>query len=347
MLIDAAESLGPFAEDRLGVLTSTWPVVCTAPQVSLHGARVRAVAAQWATTPWPPAPWDTRIHWTEPTQPERQLNWLALLDALNFCFWSENQAAPRWQVSWRETTYNGYNALAAALTRAVVDDHLPLWDAAYLAAMDETTMAEILRPAPGAPQIPLFPQRVMHTRELGEGLMRYFGGQFMATLAAAQGDAVELALLVARRWASFRDLALWEGREVYFFKRAQILVADIAAAFGGQGPGDLAYMDQLTAFADYKVPQLLRRLGILTYADELAARIAAYQPIHPGEPDEVAIRAATIWGVEWLRRELAHADPQQHGGAVTASQIDARLWLAGQIVDAADLPYHRTLTIFY
>ncbi len=347
MLIDPAESLGPPAEDRLGVLTSTWPIVCTAPQISLHGARVQAVAAQWAATPWPHAPWDTSIHWTEPTQPERQLNWLALLDALNFCFWSENQEIPRWQVSWRDAVYNGYNALAAALTRAVVDDHRPLWDAAYLAAMDETTMAEILRPISGAPPIPLFPQRVIHTRELGDGLIRSFGGQFMTALAAAHGDAVELALLIARHWASFRDVALWQGREVYFFKRAQILVADVAGAFGGEGPGDLANMDQLTAFADYKVPQLLRRLGILTYADDLAERIDTYQPIHPGDPDEVAIRAATVWGVEWLRRELMQVAPQQHRGAVTAAQIDSRLWLAGQLVDATDLPYHRTRTIFY
>lgn len=346
-----AMPMGAPEPDRLGVLTSTLPVAQGAPQVILDGARIAAVAEAWAADPWPAPAWDTTIHWADPHQSERTLNWLLLLDALNFCFWPDHPDDPRWQVAWDGQIYNGYNALAAALTRAVAEGQ-PLWDATFLAKMDDGTLAKILRPAPNdraggsgasrAAEISFFPERIMQVREVGEVLLRRFGGQFSWAVASAHGDAVSLALLVAREFPSFRDLALWEGQTVYFYKRAQILVADIAGSFQGQGPGAFSNLGDLTAFADYKVPQLLRRLGILEYTPDLARRIESYEPIHPGWPDEVALRAATVWGVEWLRQELA-----RHGVAVTPSEIDMRLWLAGQTPDTADRPYHRTRTIFY
>lgn len=60
---------------------------------------------------------------------------------------------------------------------------------------------------------------------------------------------------------------------MFFYKRAQILVADIWGAFGGQGPGALRGMDRLTMFADYRVPQQLRAMGILLYTPALAEKV--------------------------------------------------------------------------
>ncbi len=367
MLIPASAELVPPQQDRLGVLTSTLPVVLAAPQVSLNGARVATVADVWAAEPWPSAGWDTRIHFFDGT--ERTLNWMALLDALNFCFWGDPpkprsiergatapvpdpDRIPRWRVRWRNTWYNGYNALAVALRRAV-EAGQPLWDAGYLARLDAETLGEILRPdadADGvAVPIPLFEARLTHARELGRVLLERYDGQFPNAVAAAQGDAVTLALSIAEYFPSFNDVVEWRGpegdaapSEVRLLKRAQILVSDIASAFDGKSWGRFAHLDDLTAFADYKVPQLLRRLGILDYAPDLAGRIDRLELIPPGSPDEVAIRAATVWGVEWLRRALA-----ERGMVVSAPAIDYRLWLAGQLAHARDRPYHRTRTIYY
>jgi hypothetical protein len=361
--------LAPPLTDRLGVLTTTLPVVLAAPQVTLHADRVATVASVWAAEPWPRDGWDTSVHFFDGT--ERTLNWMALLDALNFCFWPDPpkpraierrrgherdaaaesgitplaDAAPRWRVRWRGTWYNGYNALAVALTRALDAGH-PLWDAGYVERMDDATMRAILQPDPEADgtavEIPLLEARVAHARELGRVLNAHYDGQFANVMEAAGRDAVTLALLVARDFASFNDVAEWGGTEVRLMKRAQILVSDISSAFGKASLGHVSRIEELTAFADYKVPQLLRRLGILTYAPDLAARLDRLDLIAPGEADEVAIRAATVWGVEWLRRALDDA-----GIAVTAPAIDYRLWLAGQQTLATDRPYHRTRTIYY
>src|SRR5262249_30657717 len=103
-----------------------------------------------------------------------------------------------------------------------------------------------------------------------------------------------------------------------------------------------ADLDRLTAFADYKVPQLLRRQGVLVYAAALAERVDSYTPIPHDSEEELEIRAATIWAVELLRRAL-----DRRGIARPASAIDYRLWAASQAADPEMRPYHRTLTIYY
>ncbi len=348
MIIPATTSPSPPAHDRLRVLDTTLPVALAAPQVAIDSQRAAQIAAEWSALPWPDDDWDTSLHFFDGT--ERTLNWMALLDALNFCFWGD-VGQPRWRVHWHGAWHNGYNALAAALSRAVEDGY-PLWDAGYLARMSTSSLADILRPDPdehgAATPIPLFDARLAHTRELGQVLLARFDGSFANVIEAAQGDAVALALLVADAFPSFHDVAIWQGQEVRFFKRAQILASDIASAFRGKSSasgeawGDMTGLDELTAFADYKVPQLLRRLGILSYSADLAARIDRMEEIPAGSLDEVAIRAATIWGVDLLRRALA-----RHGMQVISSAIDYRLWQAGQTIHALDRPYHRTRTVYY
>ncbi len=76
-------------------------------------------------------------------------------------------------------------------------------------------------------------------------------------------------------------------------------------AFEGKGLGTISDFDQLTAFADYKLPQLLRYQGVMVYIPELAAPVDAYQEIVAGSAPEIEIRAGTVWAVELLRRALA------------------------------------------
>jgi hypothetical protein len=98
----------------------------------------------------------------------------------------------------------------------------------------------------------------------------------------------------------------------------------------------------LTAFADYKLPQLLRYQGVMVYAPELAAQVDAYQEIAAGSAPEVEIRAATIWAVELIRRALAERNLIR-----SASELDYRLWSESQAPTPDMRPYHRTRTIYY
>ncbi|HLY30812.1 MAG TPA: queuosine salvage family protein, partial [Ktedonobacterales bacterium] len=192
------------ASDPLGVLTTTAPVVRAARLVTLNTAAIEALAARWAEAPWPAEDPDfLSLHYHDGTS--RTANWVLLLDALNFCFWAD-AGEPRWRIVWRDTTLDGYNALAAALTQAAATGY-PLWDAHYLAQMDEATLHAILRPATGSAEIPLFAARLANAREVGAVLLARYDGQFVNAIAAANHDAVSLAALLARDFASFNDVA--------------------------------------------------------------------------------------------------------------------------------------------
>jgi hypothetical protein len=338
MANEILEMLQPPTDDRMGVLTGAARVVREASLVRLDLNAIERLTARWASEPWPENSAFPEMHYFDGT--ERTLNWLLLLDALNFCFWAFPDEE-RWRVKWRGETVDGYNALAASLTRAM-DEGQPLYDAAYLASLDEETLASILRPAPDAAPIPLFDERLAHAREVGRVLLERYDGQFVNALDAAGRDAMSLALLLAREFSSFADVAVWNGQPIPFLKRAQICVADIYTAFGGKEPGAITGLDQLTAFADYKLPQLLRYQGVMVYAPKLAAQVDAYQEIAAGSSPEIEIRAATVWAVELIRRALT-----ERGVIRSASETDYRLWSESQAPTPDMRTYHRTRTIYY
>ena len=334
-------ALIPPANDALGVLTGTEPVVREGVLVTLAGEAIGRLAERWAGQPWPGgdvAADFAAMHFNDGGP--RAANWMLLVDALNFCFWGE-PGEPRWTVEWRGALWDGYYALAAALTRAM-DEGDPLADATFLAELTAGQLASVLRPAPGYPPIPLFDERLANAREVGRVLVERYDGQMVHAIEAAGYDAATLALLLARDLPSFTDVAMWNDQPVPFLKRAQICVADLHTAFGGAGYGAIHGIKRLTAFADYKLPQMLRREGIVVYEPELAELIADFTLIPAGADAEVEIRAATVWAVELLRRALAERSIQQ-----TASAIDYRIWLESQGAPPDNVPYHRTRTIYY
>src|SRR5579863_2494966 len=320
---DEEESYALEESNQLGVLSSTREVVEQGEQVWINIDRVRLLASQWMQHERDPftnaSPiWYEQYHFNDHT--ERTVNWIVVLDAMNFCFWAEKNQ-PRWTIEYHGETLNGYLAEAAALTRAV-EEEIPLWDAHYLSNMTEKDLAHIFR---GSQTIPLFEQRLQNVQEVGRVLLERFDGQFTRAIEQVEGNAVKLALLLATCFPSFNDVTRYRNHIVRFYKRAQICVADIRGAFDGEGWGAFSDFDQLTAFADYKVPQVLRHSGILEYHPALAERIDNQELLTAGSEEEIELRAATIWGCELLRREMAH-----QGGVLTASEVDLRLWLLGQ-----------------
>ncbi len=343
----AAMNLPLVADDLLGVLASTKPVVYAASHVHIDESAIESVATALPDLASTAPAWGDDLHFRDGTW--RTAAWVFVLDALNFCFWSIDPTR-RWRVAYQGEVHDGYWALVAALRRAL-DDGYPLWDAAFLRDLDVPTVAHLLRPDDrNDPEIPLLEARWRNLTELGVGLLA-FQNEHGSTpdeapvetlLRHANHSVAALIAIVRSRFPSFDDVVIWENREVRFLKRAQILVADLHAAFAGQGLGQFKDLAALTAFADYKVPQVLRRLGILEYSNDLAARIDARKLISAGSEEEIEIRAATIWAVELLRQSL-----DAHGRHIAAHEIDWALWQAGQSIDAADRPYHRTVTIFY
>ena len=280
-------------------------------------------------------PWDYGHHYFDGT--EKTLWYLFVLDTLNFCFWPK-PGSERWTITYGNEKLSGYVALAAAL-KSAFEQGLPLDDPSYLSTMNMSDLREILQ---GKGTLQLMGERLQALRELGT----YLGSEWKASpaqlLEACSGSAISLVQMLAADLESFRDIAKYKGKTVYFYKRAQILAADIHAAFQGRGWGEFRDMDRLTAFADYKLPQVLRHLGALVYSPKLAAKVDSKKLIPPSSEEEVEIRAHTIRAVELLCSEL-----KQKGQNIRPFEMDWILWNMGQDNKYREKPYHRTVTIFY
>lgn len=336
--------------DPLRVLRSTLPVVLTSRHVRIDHESLASAAERIAHLRAEVPSWGDDLHFRDGSW--RTAGWVLALDALNFCFWNQSPGlGSRWRVEYGGQSYDGYWALVAALRRAV-DEGIELWEPDVLRGLSHSAVARLLRPELiGGPEIPLLELRHRNLVELGDGLTRFaaiYAAPFPGAhpvetfLASAGGSAVRLVEQVVEWFPSFRDVVDFRGNEVRFYKRAQILAGDLHAAFRGEGVGAFEDIDALTAFADYKVPQVLRQLGVLQYSSELSIRVDGFELIPAGSEQEVEIRAATIWACELIRQTLA-----SRGVAMTASEIDWALWQAGQTASAGDRPYHRTLTGYY
>lgn len=327
------------------MLSSTRWVVEHASNVWINTDRVESACAALLAryTPTTEPVWYERFHFHDGT--ERTVNWLLLLDALNFCFWAE-KGQSRWRIDYHGEILDGYWAEAASLTRAV-EEGIALWDAEYLSTMSREDLAHIFRSVQEAgglagEMIPLFDKRLEHIHEVGRVLLERYDGQFARAIEQAGRSAVKLTLLLAQDFSSFRDSAAYRDHKIHFYKRAQICVADLYGAFGGKRWGAFTDLAKLTIFADYKLPQVLRHYRVLEYHPRLAERVDDQELLAPGGEEEVELRAATIWACELLRREMSHAS----GRTITAVEIDQLLWYLAQNTSGMR-PYHRTRTIYY
>ena len=149
-------------------------------------------------------------------------------------------------------------------------------------------------------EIPLFEERLINLREAGQVILSRWQGDLVHLLEETRGSAVGTVQQVVASFGSFQDEADYHGRMVYFWKRAQLFVADVHAAFAGEGWGRFDDIGELTAFADYKLPQVLRELGLISYHPDLANQVDQRRHLAAGSEEEIEIRAMTVWAVEAL-----------------------------------------------
>ncbi len=318
----------------MDVLVSTKPVIKQAKFVKIDKEAIFDLAKKWAKIKIKLPIWSRKYHFFDGT--EKTLQYLFLLDSLNFCFWPESGEA-KWGIKYKGENLDGYYALSTSLKRALEEGY-PLLKADYLANISEKDLAYIFK---GRGEIPLFKERLAICRENGKILKKFFQGQFVNLVKKAEGRGLKLVEYLIKYFPSFRDWASWRGKKVFFLKRAQILVADIYLAFRGKKWGAFCDLEKLTCFADYKLPQLLVNFGILKYSQALLEKIKNKKEIIAGSCQEIEIRASTIWAVEYLKQALKNC-----GINFRSFEIDSLLWEAAQKIKFK-LPYHRTRTIFY
>lgn len=173
-----------------------------------------------------------------------------------------------------------------------------------------------------------------------------FDGMALNVVNSAEGSAVQLVRILTQYFSRFRDTAIYKGNLIHFYKRAQILVGDVWFAYGKlkevTHPCCFADIRELTMFADYRIPQILRVMGILEYSLDLSSDIDSLKELEHGGKKEVEIRAQTIIAVDLFQQSL-----KQKGLDLFVLEVDWLLWKKGEDMKECILPHHRTLSIYY
>ena len=282
--------------------------------------------------------------------------YIFVLDALNWCFWPTKDFE--------------YEQLAMSLTNVLRKDN-HAFDAMRLLNLKLEELQSWFLPN----ILPTPAERLNKIHELGYVLHTQFDGQAINLVKRANNSATKLVDLVVQYFPGFRDHSIYNGKQVFFYKRAQILVGDLWAAFGRQtnftnSSDDLGTsasetsnhcnfpdISELTMFADYRVPQLLREEGLLVYAEELAKKVDEYVEIPSNSKEEVEIRSCTVQCVEMLLNAIKdhflqdkdryHSDLKERVCKITSVELDWLLWQIGEGRCKIMKPHHRTLTVYY
>jgi len=233
-----------------------------------------------------------------------------------------------WPTIRKRPGHSGYATMAAGVRERFAE--AGPWSAEELTGLDAIAIAAVLDQDPGHQ---LMAEYAAALRDVGAHLLADHGGRYLGLLAGS-GSIPDLAARLAA-WDAFADVSRYDGREVPFFKRAQLAAADLERAGVAPLPGG----ERLTAFADNLVPHVLRVDGVLRLERELTAAIEAEELLEHGSPPEVELRAAAVHAVELLA--------SASGGALSPAEIDGALWNRGAGRRYKSLPRPRSRNTAY
>ena len=261
---------------------------------------------------------------------EQILFYLILCESLNFCYWDSDI---KWKIEYKDEWYSGSFGLFYAISKAIKNGY-NLLNIEYLENITIEELDEIFK---GTTSIPLLKERF----EIIKQLVSEYKQISNITQSMSANSDIELLNNIVNHFSNFRDISLYKGREIYFFKRAILLVGDLIlnnSSISKSVKND----DNMTGCADYKIPQVLRHLGILEYSDDLTTLIDERQEIQHDSEMEVEIRANMLYAIELIKEKL-----HQNGIDMNSVQIDNALWLLSKNKVFKDKPHHLTRTIYY
>ncbi len=256
-----------------------------------------------------------------------RVGFIIVLDALNFFFWGD----PKWTITRDGQSLGGSHGLAHALKRGVEFDVLKL-EPPFLEALSREALVDILV---ANIEIPFLDERLAILHDLGR-ITREKGIASWQSIIAGATDTLDVAQILVDTFPTvFKDEATHEGNIIRFWKRAQLAASHLSI---------FRQLDRsrLTALADYKIPSVLRSLGILRYEESLADRIDHHIEIESNSLEELEIRAHTIAAIDHATKLLQKSIP-----SITAIQLNDMFWLMGRKKSPSDKPHHRTKTIWY
>lgn len=256
--------------------------------------------------------------------------YLILCESLNFCYWDSDI---KWKIEYKGEWYSGSFGLFYGISKAIQNGY-DLLNIDYLEKMTIEQLDEIFK---GTTSIPLLEERYEIIKQLVQELKNIDD----LSKALDSNNDIELLNNIINNFSNFNDISIYKGKKVYFFKRAILLVGDLienVKSIKEKVKND----SNMLGCADYKIPQVLRHLGILEYNEELAQIVDSKQQLKHDSEMEIEVRANMLYALELIKNKL-----HQKGIEMNSTQIDNILWLLSKNKEFKAKPYHLTRTIYY
>lgn len=257
---------------------------------------------------------------------ENKALFLLIYESLDFCFWSKDK---KWKIEYNWKLYSGAYWLYYTLIK-VIDNNKKQLDIDYLIE----NLREILT---STIEIPLFEERLQILKQLKKEIKKTWN-VLNLFLWCKSGD--ELLNIIIENFKNFRDISIYENKEIFFLKRTTLLVNDLYNNIP-QIKQNIQNIDSLYWCADYKIPQVLRYYWILEYKAELEKIIDNEIELEHDSIMGIEIRANMIYAIELIKEKM--------NNKLNSIEINNILWLLSKEKDfkSKSYPYHLTRTIYY
>jgi len=252
------------------------------------------------------------------------VNFLLLYQSICFSFWGEN----KWSI---KTDNYGLLDGSQALMYIFMNNLDFFTDFKQLQNMSFKKYKTMMQ---GNYELPLLKERYEILISIAKVVNEKMNGDFYNYIKDVKDDRI-LFNIIIDNFQEFKDERTYEGKTIYFYKLASLLTSDIMHARNLKEKEKYDF-SHIVGCSDYKIPQILRDLGLTTYSEELANLVDNKIELNYNSSYEVEIRAATIVIINYIKSKKN----------LCGMEINDFLWLESQKINSTK-PYHRTRSTSY
>lgn len=256
---------------------------------------------------------------------ETIINFLLVYESINFSFWG----TPKWTITTKKGKLDGSIALLYALLKYVKENNTT--------DFSNITKEEFRNILKGNIEIPLFNERYNIIKSTSKIVNNKMNGNFYQYVKNITIDT-KLFDIIVKNFPSFKDERTYNNDTIKLYKLAQLLTSDILHIRELKENIEVDYSN-LIGCADYKIPQILRGLDLVTYSSELASIVDSKKEIKENSIYEVEIRASQLIVINKIKEIL--------GPKTKSIDINDYLFLQKNNKNIKLKPYHLTRTTNY
>lgn len=298
--------------------------------LSINPARVEYIAKSFEDYPITLPTWDDGGFYPESNDFEELCLFYLVFNSINFCYFDSDGN------KFDDGQFSGSSLCCKRLTQSWQE----IKDPYFLANVDENYLLLELLYADSP--ISMVKERVIALRELGSFIISNPDFKFSTFFRKYRRNIYFASQAIPTHLPTWRDP---------FYKRAQLFVSMVYGRFSKQEDLPITTgFEDLTVFSDYKVPQTLMNLGLISPGTELQSVYQSGLFLESGSRIELEIRAASIVASDLLIKDLRRVTGNT---AINALHVDFLLWSArkNKLLDKLcvedHFPHHFTMTTDY